>query len=189
MNVTLDTNCLIDLENNGANAPDLRVLVALYKNQKISLRISAISASERQANRTYATNFADFRQRTIAIGLAEECILKPMARLDITFLDWCIFADDQMLKLERQIHYVLFPNIEFDYGAFCKARDLDHNQKNPQWLNAKCDVLALWCHIYYGGDIFVTSDENFHKETKKPRLIGLGARDILTPRDVVKKVS
>ncbi len=136
MNVTWDTNCVIDLENNAANAPNLRAPLALHSNHKITLRVSAISAPERQASRIYAVNFADFRQRVITIGLTEGSILKPMAYLDIAFYDWCVLPDDQMLKLERQIHEVLFPNIEFQYGMFCKAHGLDPNQKHPRWRNA-----------------------------------------------------
>ena len=53
---------------------------------------------------------------------------------------------------------------------------------------AKCDVLAMWCHITFGGDIFITSDRNFFRKTKKPHLIALGARDILTPQGAVAKL-
>jgi hypothetical protein len=47
-------------------------------------------------------------------------------------------------------------------------------------------VLTLWSHIRYNGDIFVTNDSNFHKQTKKPRLVELGCGKILTPSEAVK---
>lgn len=65
---------------------------------------------------------------------------------------------------------------------------MDDGQLSHKWLNAKCDVLALWSHIYYGGDIFVTSDENFHKEKKLPHLLHLGAGAILRPYDAAARV-
>jgi hypothetical protein len=49
------------------------------------------------------------------------------------------------------------------------------------WRNHKCDVLAMWCHIHYGGDVFVTTDRNFMKASKQQRLEALGAREIQTP--------
>jgi len=53
------------------------------------------------------------------------------------------------------------------------------------WKNAKCDVLALWSHIWYGSGIFVTGDNNFLKKTKKPALITLGAGEIAKPEEVI----
>jgi len=89
--------------------------------------------------------------------------------------------------LRKKIQGVLFPTIELEYGDFCKTRGLEpENRKAWQkWVNAKCDVLALWSRIWYNGDVFVTRDENFHKKTKKPQLIKLGAKKILRPTETV----
>jgi hypothetical protein len=54
------------------------------------------------------------------------------------------------------------------------------------WRNKKCDVLSMWCHIYYGGDIFVTSDKNFFK--KLPPLLEIGVGDILRPCDALARI-
>jgi hypothetical protein len=59
---------------------------------------------------------------------------------------------------------------------------------DPKWRNAKCDVLALWSHIRFNGDVFVTSDKNFWKQKKKEQLIALGASNILTPQEVVSTI-
>jgi len=95
-----------------------------------------------------------------------------------------------MIKLERKIHNILFPQIEFNYKEFCKKRNINLNNKslNKKWLNVKCDVLSLWCHIYYNGDIFVTRDNNFYKVTKLKKLIVLGVGYILTPQQAVIKI-
>jgi len=57
-----------------------------------------------------------------------------------------------------------------------------------KWLNAKCDVLALWSHIWYKGDIFVTRDEIFFNTTKKSPLEKLGAKKIMYPYEAVIKL-
>ena len=97
-----------------------------------------------------------------------------------------------MVELERKIHDILFPQIDFDYSDFCNKKGIDPNnyELTHTWRNAKCDVLTMWCHIISGGDIFVTSDkDHFLKQTKKSALISLGAKDILEPQDALKKIS
>jgi hypothetical protein len=44
-----------------------------------------------------------------------------------------------------------------------------------KWLNRLCDAHSLWCHIHYKNELFLTSDGNFMKKTKLPRLLALGA--------------
>ena len=190
-NVTFDTNCIIDIEQRGIPYPDLQKLVRLHNDQEINLRVVAISASERMPVGYYALNFAEFQKKIAAANLENVEILPAIGYLDITFLDRCLTASDEMVNLERRIHEILFQQIEFYYNDFCKMRGIDPNitLTNPKWRNAKCDVLAMWSHITYDGDIFVTSDINFLKQTKKPALIALGARDILTPQDAVIKLS
>ena len=78
---------------------------------------------------------------------------------------------------------VEFVDVPFAAGAFYESRGDDRSDPrlHREWINKKCDVQAMWCHIHYSGDAFVTSDTNFHKHTKKPRLKALGAGEILTP--------
>jgi hypothetical protein len=49
-------------------------------------------------------------------------------------------------------------------------------------------VQALWCHIHYGGDVFVTSDDNFHSQQKRQPLAALGAAIILRPCDALNVI-
>lgn len=191
MKITLDHNCLIALEKNENQASYIKELIAMHDNKEVAVRLVGIGASERLKGGIYALNFNEFKTRIAAIGLAHLDILQPINYWDITFWDWGIYADDQMVQLERKIHEVLFPNIEFDYVIFCQRQGLSPNSKeiDRKWRNAKCDVLTVWSHIYYGGEIFVTADiPAFLRETKKSRLIALGAGDILTPAGAVAKV-
>lgn len=45
---TLDTNCIIDLEENRPSAEYVRVIVEAWKNGRIALAVVAVSASENQ---------------------------------------------------------------------------------------------------------------------------------------------
>jgi hypothetical protein len=167
LNVTLDNNCIIDLEQNRPAAPHIKRLIQMHSNQEINLRVVAISASERKPDGTYVSNLNEFKERIAAVGLADAKILPTIAYLGIAFLGYCLLSGGALEELERKIQGILFPKIELEYGDFCKKRGSDPDDRKVwrKWVNRKCDVLALWSHIWYGGDIFVTRDQDFHKET------------------------
>jgi len=79
MNVTLDWNCLIDLEEGRPQASNIKKLVTMYKDKKIELRIPAISASEKKPNGKYASSIKEFKNKIKAIGLGDVKILKPIS--------------------------------------------------------------------------------------------------------------
>jgi len=181
--VTLDTNCLIDVEQGGKGAWAILALVASHRAGAIELRLPAISASERQPGGRSLSTFTEFQARVDAAGLGSLRLIEPLAYTDITFWDFCILGDDATGALERRIHEVLFPGIEYLYADYCRARGLNPEVAPPEgkWRNAKCDVLVAWSHIYHRGDILVTNDGRFHKATKKPLLTALGVGTILRP--------
>jgi hypothetical protein len=175
----LDTNAIIDLEENRPAATSLRELVSLHLERKITLCISAIAAAERDqdldSNRE--PDFSRFESKLANIGLASLELLNPTMHWGVTFWDHCVFAEEGDM-LEVHLRDMLFPGVDVS-AMIDPARDRRH----PKALNALCDVFSMWCHIRNGGDVFVTSDSNFHKATKKQRLIALGARQILTAEE------
>ena len=188
LNITLDMNCIIDLEQGNARAAHLKRLLQMHNDEEINLRVVAISASERKPDGTYLSNLSEFKDRITPLGLAEVEILPTILYIGLSFIGHCLIGGETSSELERKIQSILFPTIEQEYSSFCEKQDVDRD--NPEvwrkWTNAKCDVLALWSHIWHNGDIFITSDKNFHKKTKKAQLIALGAGRILKPREAVK---
>jgi len=189
MKITLDNNCLISLENKDSEHLDIKALADLYPNQ-ITLCIPAIAASENQQGGVLHTNFAQLQKFLAEIGCERCTLLNPMLYLDISFLDHAILADEQMVSLEQKIHDILFPNIPFLWSEYCRRFGLDSDDEvtDRKWRRAKCDVQAMWCHIHYSNDIFVTQDNNFHKTTKKAELVALGAQEILRPSECLSKL-
>jgi len=189
MKITLDNNCLISLKNKDGEHAAIRALVDLHPN-KIALYIPAIAASENQQGDVSRTNFAQFQEFLAEIG-CERCeLLKPMLYWDICYWDYAILTDEQMVSVEQKIHNILFPNIHFIYSKYCKSSALDPDDavNARKWIRAKCDVQAIWCHIHNNNDIFVTQDNNFHKKTKKQKLLALGAQEILRPSECLSKL-
>ena len=186
LKITLDNNCLISLDNDDEDSSIIRQIVGLQTSKKAQVFVPAIAASEnKQGNKQYA-NFREFEEFLRKIGCDDCHALDPLAYADVTYLNHCVLDPSE---LEEPIHRILFPRIPFkyaDYRRFCGIVP-NENVLDRKWRNAKCDVLAMWCHIHYGNDAFITNDRNFHKVTKKPRLIGLGAKEILRPREVLNK--
>ena len=152
----------------------------------IKLCIPVIAASERQRDGGTLSNYSKFEAFLTSLGLNGYEELIPMFYLDISYLDHGLLTGPDMEQLERQIHQILFPKIAFSYEAY--AAKLDRGISPPphrKWLNAKCDVQVMWSHIWHGANIFVTEDVNFHKATKKPRLLKLGAGQVCTPSECV----
>lgn len=169
---TLDTNCLIDLEENRPAAESLRQLVAAFRRGEITLAIPAIMASENQPGGQRIDNFGQFQQRLDRSGLGDVEQLLPMLYLDVCFIDHCLFSDEEGLALERRIHDAVHPEVEF---AAANASSL------KKWRNAKCDVQAMWSHIQKRRECFVTSDTDFLNNVSA--LVALGAGAIKTPED------
>ena len=188
---TLDTNCIIDLEEGRESGPYIEQLVTANSQGDIGLQVVAISASERLPNGLYATNYREFVDKLTRVGLGEIDVIKPMAYLGICFLDHSLYVGGEMANLEVGIHDILFPDLEYSYKKYCSEAGIEIGREqvmDPRWRNAKCDVQAMWSHIYHKGDVFVTGDNNFHKATKKPALIGLGAGSVLTPAEAVNSM-
>ena len=116
-------------------------------------------------------------------------ILLPPCILDVTYLDHCILATEQDWKQAEEIHRILFPAHPFEYDDYCKRSNVNPSARGAdhKWRNRVIDTLALWTHIYNGGGGFVTSDDNFHRPTKKSPLTQLGSGDILRPKEAAVK--
>lgn len=184
LKLTLDTNCIVALdEQREPAAGALLNLLTAHAAGTVQPRLVACSASERQRPGHYLENFDEFQQRLVNLQLDHLEILRPPATLDVAYLNQMVLiGDDDLLLLER-IHEVLFLTHPFDFGAALNAAPpgSDPEAIGRKWRNRRLDVEALWCHIHYEGDAFVTTDDNFFKETKAPQLAALGAPMILTP--------
>jgi hypothetical protein len=181
--LTFDWNCILDLDEDRSSAPCLQELLALHDQGKVVVRLVAVSASEKQQDGSYLHNFGAFQARLASLGLEHLELLKPPLYLDVGFLGWAVLSGEEIQALEQQIHRVLFPNQPFGWQECLDKAEPGQDQEvlQREWRRNKCDVLSLWCHIWYEGDVFVTGDKNFQKATKKPALIKLGAKSVRRP--------
>jgi hypothetical protein len=181
---TLDTNCVIAVDENRTDAAAVMSLVTAHQKGLADVAVVAIMASERQRAGGYLENFPEFSARLDMLGMSSLGLCLPLGYFDICFWNHCIWSGDEQVQAEEQIHNVLFPDVEYKFADFCAKRGLDPTsapkERTGKWRNAKCDVQALWSHINAKRDVFVTSDKNF-LGVKRAALIGLGAGRIETP--------
>ena len=183
LSFTLDTNCLIDLDEDRPNAAYVRQLIAAHPD-RANVAYVAISASEKQKQGGQLELFGQFTDRLKRLGIAHLHEAMPLLYFDVGYMDHALWAGPDEIDLDRRIHELLFPDLPQDWPDFVKAQGLTEDSRpyGTKWHNAKCDVQALWSHINEGRDVFVTSDTNFLGAKREP-LIALGARRILTPRE------
>jgi hypothetical protein len=169
----------------------LRTLIARHDAGEAEVRLVATSASERQRGTIpYLRDFGDFQTRVTRLGLGHLELLAPILTLDVSFLGWSILAGDEDIALMERIHRVLFPGQRFHFkdAVATAGTGADLGTLERKWRNRLLDVQALWCHIHYGGDVFVTSDDNFHTQQKRQPLAALGAAIILRPCDALNVI-
>ena len=103
---SLDTNCIAAVDEARAEAISVRALADAHSSLAADVRLVAISASERQKSGGHLETFSEFQVRMASLNLGHLPLLLPMMYWDVTYWDECLWADEQMAKLEQQIHEV-----------------------------------------------------------------------------------
>lgn len=170
MKITLDHNCLINLSNNTIVGQKIREIV---DSSAYECFVVNIGASEMRERGVVPDRYDLFEKFLEDISLSNLKKINPVGVYDVTFWDHCVYAGEQDMELLKNIELVLFPN------------KLEQNTENKRkQLNRLCDIHSMWCHISSDNDIFLTSDKNFMKQTKRHKLINLGAKDIKSPEEL-----
>lgn len=190
LKATLDRNCLISLKEKDGEFEEIQEIIELHKKKSVAVFVCAISASEYQSDGGVSPKYDDFTNYLKSIGCETLDEIEPMAYWDIAYWDHALWSGDSMKEFEQKIHEILFPNLEFEYQAFCKAKGIDPDVKplDKKWLNAKADVQSIWSHINSGNDIFITQDKNYLKDQKRQLLVTLGAKNINSPKEALEMI-
>lgn len=177
MKLTLDHNVIIDLANGSENVARLREVLADDRHQAF---VVEIGASEMRQRGIKPDRYDLFERLLEDAGIGLLPRLAPVMIWDVTFWDHGLWSGEDMAAQAKQIEDILFgesPPIDI-------TGEPEGSPKAAAWLNRLCDVQTMWCHLHYANDVFVTSDRNFHKATKVPRLLALGARKISRPEEL-----
>ncbi len=171
--LALDTNCIINLEENRPDACHLKALIAAWKNSRVDLAVVAVSASENQPNGIASHDYHVFEAKLYNVGLTGVHQLLPLAIWDAFYWDHALWSSTEMEALESQIRGILFSGIATEPPT--------NSEKNSRWRNHMCDVLVAWSCIHHNWECLVTRDKNFHEHSAE--LAGLvTSRDPLPGR-------
>jgi hypothetical protein len=183
---TLDTNCIIDLDEKRPSSSYIQKLADAHAAGIADVALVAVSASERQKGDTYLDSFDVFKERVEKIGLAHLQVLKAIGYRGISFWGMALYPSEAMVSREREIHDALFPSIPFSWSDYATAQGLDLDAvKTPEakrWRNTFCDRQMYWAHDHNNRQCFVTSDAGFS------RILGHSAfptAKVMTPEDAI----
>ena len=174
--LALDTNCLIDLEENRPDAHHVRTLIGAWKKGQVELAVVAVSASENQPRGIPSRDFGVFEAKLNNLGLAGIHHLLPLAIWDVFYWDHALWSSAEMEAMESKIRGILFPGI-----PMAPPTNID---EYSVWRNRMCDVQVAWSCIHHQWECLVTRDKNFldhHVE-----LAAFGLREVLCPADAAQ---
>jgi hypothetical protein len=177
MKVTLDHNCIIHLANQTAIGKQVAAIVLDAQNQCFVVNIGASEMWERGVR---PDRYDKFEELLESARIAHLPRLNPLMIWDLTFWDRCVWDSEETTKLATEIEAALFGNSQ-RVDIVTAGWDSPAARK---WVNQVCDVQGMWCHIQNGNDVFLTTDDNFSKESKLPKLLALGAGRICHPSEV-----
>lgn len=159
---TLDTNCLIDVDEERAAAVHIRALLEAHQQGSADLAMVASSASERQRRDVFLSSLDVFNERRTALGFGDLPLLPSIARWDVSFFNNSLWGSAEGTEREHQLYSALFPNLPPEWAAHAAARgaSVDDTQGLAylRWRNQMLDAQALWAHDFAGRSVFVTSD-------------------------------
>jgi hypothetical protein len=163
--LTLDTNCIIAVEEARSQQASILSLRSLHDEGRIELRLVAASASERRMRGKPVRTFDEWSRYVTNLGFGGLDILKPIRVWGVGVWGQDVWGDGAAAS---QL-----------YDDIAKAM---FQTERPEGANKICDVLMMWAHIWYQGDCFVTTDaDDFLSEAMRQKLIALGAGELLNP--------
>lgn len=178
--LTMDTNCLLAVDNKEAGYEAIEKILNLHHAGNVDVRVVATTAAENiLANPNPFEVFLALLKKT---GFDRCEILKPLGRYNMYFYDHAVYASPEDERLENQVWEVLFP------GISPASPEPGSPEAIKRWNNKMCDCQMIHSHIKYGGEVFITQDQNFMKQSKINHLVALGAGVITTPEGFLSSI-
>jgi hypothetical protein len=132
---TLDTNCLIAIDEGRPEAPTVRALADAHRARTAQEAVVAISASERQQGGGHLQSFTAFVERLRQLDLGHLDILQPMAYADITVgLDAAAPASDRRWRNAKCDVQAIWSHIHRKRDVFVTSDGNFHSPANKARL-------------------------------------------------------
>lgn len=194
MKLTLDWNCVIEVEEDRPQAPCVRELIHSHRNGELEVALLAASASKNTRSKRFPGNAAFFCERISAIGWQDLPLVPMPGVIGLSYLDFCfIVGDDKQFKLDMDaLWQAIAPKIPKDPSDHLPpgenlSDDLIQSEHLSKWRNTWCDVVSAYSHVHQRRDIFVTNNTRDFQANKE-KLSALGMRHIGKPSEALAAV-
>lgn len=189
MKLTLDWNCVIEVEESRPQAACVLDLIRAHREGEIEVALLAASASENTKSKSFPGNSSIFKDRVAQLGWDDLPLVPMPAIYGLSYFDFCFYVGDGE-AFERDMDAIwreIAPNVprkpsEHLMDGQALDDDVIQSEMLAKWRNTWCDVISAYSHIYAARDIFVTNNtKDFQKNAIK--LASLGMKYISTPSE------
>ena len=189
MKLTLDWNCVIEVEEDRPQAGYVKDLIRGHRQGQFEVALLAASASENAKSKRFPGNASLFVERVSALGWRDLPLVPMPAVIGLSYFDFCYYVGDadkfkhDMDALWQAIAPKV-PRRPTDHlpKGIALSDDAIQSEHLWKWRNTWCDVVSAYSHIHDGRDIFVTNNtRDFQNNADK--LSTLGMRCITSPME------
>lgn len=187
MKLTLDWNCVIEVEEDRPQASFVSDLVNAHRNGELEIALLAASASENTKSMLFPGNAGGFKQRVERLGWNDLPLVPMPAIFGLSYWDFSFMVDDgDTFERERDaLWQIIAPKIPRKLSDhLTEGQILDdsfvQSKALSKWRNAWCDVISAYSHIHAARDLFVTNNtKDFQNNSHELGLLGM--QHISTP--------
>lgn len=177
LKLTVDRNLIIAVQNGEQEMSAMAQIFNAHNAGQLSVGISASNRVENQLNGKELQPLDNFLEECIEAGLTNPEILDYPLDWEMGLWEHGIICKEAY-DLELKVHEILHPAAP----TFFSENQSAHLRRKVK--NRRCDVFAIWSHIWFERDVFLTKDERFIK--RKSRLEQIGAKGISRPGDFLE---
>ena len=192
MKLTLDWNCVIEVEEVRSQCCDVLELIERHRAGSIEVALLAASASENTKSKVFPGNAEVFMARVAQLGWDDLPLVRMPGVYGLSYWDFAYYVNDADLFDQQMaaIWSIIAPKVRQELSDHLPGiRDpSDGILQSPQlakWRNTWCDVMSAYCHIHERRDIFVTNNTRDFQANAKG-LAALGMIQIATPVETVR---
>lgn len=187
MKLTLDWNCMIEVEENRPQTNAVRDLISRHRKGQFEVALLAASASENSKSRRFPGNANLLVKRVFALEWSDLPLVPMPGVIGLSYFDFCFYVGD-IEKFQNDmdaIWKVIAPNVARRPADHLPegvplSDDAIQSEHLWKWRNTWCDVVSAYSHVHAGRDIFVTNNtRDFQNNANK--LSALGMRCITSP--------
>lgn len=192
MKLTLDWNCVIEVEEQRSQAFAVMDLIDRHRKGQFEVALLAASASENNRFRRLPESAAIFNERVEALGWEDLPLILVPGIFGLSYFDRSFFVDDgEKFKDDMaKLWLAIAPNVKSDPCCHLPTGvnltdEAIQSKDLAKWRNAWCDVISAYSHIHAKRDVFVTRNtSDFQKNSEA--LGKLGMEYIFEPADVLE---